>query len=365
MTGTIEYDISGLTPYIDWRYFFHTWGFPARFAAVGNVHDCPACLAAWCASFGNGDSAQAHEAARLYKDAANLLARFNGKYKVRARFGLYPAASEGDDVWVEVPVKDNDRPVAQTEDTPETDRTARPSADMQDRETEKHHGAKQPEDSTKQPEDGATSVRLPFLRQQRARPGAPCLCLADFIAPRGKAPADDFRTVASTIGIFVTAVDGLMERHHSDDYERMLVQTLCDRLAEAAAERMHEAIRREHWGYACDERLTSEELFAEKYAGRRPAVGYPSLPDQSILFVLDRLLDFGQIGVSLTENGMMRPHAAVAGLLFGHPATRHFSVGPIDEEQLEDYSRRRGLGRDVLAKFLAGNLHMSAASPQT
>lgn len=121
-----------------------------------------------------------------------------------------------------------------------------------------------------------------------------------------------------------------MERlYGQDDYKRMLVQTLADRLAEATAEKLHEDVRRKEWGYAPDERLTVRELHNERYQGIRPAVGYPSLPDQSVNFLLDELLDMKQIGISLTENGMMTPHASVSGLMFAHPESRYFSIGKI------------------------------------
>lgn len=136
----------------------------------------------------------------------------------------------------------------------------------------------------------------------------------------------------------------------------MLVKTLCERLAEAAAEKVHETIRKEVWGYAKDEKLTKEELLNEDYQGIRPAVGYPSLPDISVSFLLDSLLDMGRIGIRLTENGMMQPHASVCGLMFAHPASRYFSVGKIDEEQLLDYARRRGVSPDEIRKYLTANL---------
>lgn len=320
MTQTLEYRPAALLPYINWLYFFHAWGFPPRFAAIHDVHDCPGCRASWIGTFGPDEREQAREADRLYRDALCLLKRMDGSHKVYARFGLYPAFSKGDDIVVR----------------PAGFHTEKPGAFS--------------------PDGFGGEVKLSFLRQQHVRQGEPCLCLSDFIASCGSVAATPL-AVETTLGVFATAVDEDMEQiAGDDDYERMLVQTLCDRLAEAAAERMHEEVRRTYWGYAPDERLTATELFAEKYAGRRPAVGYPSLPDQSLIFELHRLLDFGRIGIRLTESGMMRPHAAVAGLLFGHPAARHFAVGPIDEEQLDDYARRRGMDIALSAKFLAGNL---------
>ena len=119
---------------------------------------------------------------------------------------------------------------------------------------------------------------------------------------------------------------------------------------------MHETIRKEIWGYAPDEQLSIRQLHNEEFQGIRPAVGYPSLPDQSVNFLLDQLLDMKQIGIRLTENGMMQPHASVSGLMFAHPASRYFSVGKIDEEQLENYASRRGMQVDEMRRFLGVNI---------
>jgi cobalamin-dependent methionine synthase I len=134
------------------------------------------------------------------------------------------------------------------------------------------------------------------------------------------------------------------------------VKTLSDRLAEATAEKLHETVRKTIWGYAPDEQLSIEQLHNEEFQGIRPAVGYPSLPDQSVNFLLDELLDMQQIGIHLTENGMMQPHASVSGLMLAHPASRYFSIGKIDEEQLHDYASRRRLPVEQMRKFLAANL---------
>jgi cobalamin-dependent methionine synthase I len=136
----------------------------------------------------------------------------------------------------------------------------------------------------------------------------------------------------------------------------MLVQLLADRLAEATAERMHEEVRKHYWGYAKDECLSIPEMQQEHFQGIRPAVGYPSMPDTSLNFILDRLLDFRQIGIRLTESGAMKPHASVSGLMFSHPQARYFSIGKIGEDQLRDYARRCGLPIEVCRRFLAANL---------
>ncbi len=194
-------------------------------------------------------------------------------------------------------------------------------------------------------------VTFPLLRQQTPkRDGSPFLCLSDFIRPLSSGIPD-------TIGAFASSIDADMEGlYEQDPYKHLLVQTLSDRLAEAATEKMHEYVRKEAWGYAKEENLGIADLLVEKYQGIRPAVGYPSLPDQSVNFLLDELLDMKQIGISLTENGAMYPHASVCGLMFSHPASEYFSVGKIGEDQLEDYTRRRGKSIEEMRKFLAANL---------
>ena len=187
--------------------------------------------------------------------------------------------------------------------------------------------------------------RIPCLRQQGQ--GSDCLCLADFIAPQGK----------DRVGVFATSVShGLETDFDADPYQKMMMQLLADRLAEATAERMHEEVRKHHWGYASDEHLSIPEMQVEKFQGIRPAVGYPSLPDTSLNFVLDELLDMKQIGIRLTESGAMKPHASVSGLMMAHPQACYFSVGKIGEDQLRDYARRRGLPVEVCRKFLVANL---------
>ena len=186
--------------------------------------------------------------------------------------------------------------------------------------------------------------RIPLLRQQEE--GSQFLCLSDFVSP-----------VADKIGLFATSVDAAMVSDFDDDpYQKMMAQLLADRLAEAAAERMHEEVRKHYWGYAKDEQLSIAQMQQEQFQGIRPAVGYPSLPDASLNFLLDDLLDFQQIGISLTESGAMRPHASVSGLMLAAPESHYFSVGRIGEDQLADYARRRQMPIDKMRKFLIANL---------
>jgi cobalamin-dependent methionine synthase I len=208
--------------------------------------------------------------------------------------------------------------------------------------------------------------RIPCLRQQQGEP--PYLCLSDFVSPQNVSltiPEQSSPTrslshllsLTSKIGIFATSADmGLETDFDADPYQKMMAQLLADRLAEAAAERMHEQVRKDFWGYAKEEQLTIPEMLVEKFQGIRPAVGYPSLPDTSLNFVLDELIDMKQIGIRLTESGAMKPHASVSGLMMAHPQARYFNLGKIGEDQLQDYARRRGLPVEVCRKFLAANL---------
>ena len=240
------------------------------------------------------------ERQKLQEEAVAVLSDLEGRYKVHALFLLLDAHSEGDDIVI-------DR-----------------GKGLEVR--------------------GERIVHIPLLRQQQ--PGSECLCLADFVHPEH-----------DRIGLFATTVDmGLEKDFDHDAYQKMMVQLLADRLAEAAAECMHEAVRKTYWGYAPDEHLTMQQLHVEQFQGIRPAVGYPSLPDTSLNFVLNELLDFHQIGIRLTESGAMKPHASVSGLMIAHPLARYFSLGTIGEDQLSDYARRRGLPVEVMRKFLTANL---------
>ena len=203
--------------------------------------------------------------------------------------------------------------------------------------------------------ESGCSGRIACLRQQAA--GSEYLCLADYILPKDCQASAEQKALGSRVGLFATSVDAGMENDFkSDPYAKMMAQLLADRLAEATAERMHEEVRTRYWGYAPDEHLSMADLHLEHFQGIRPAVGYPSLPDASLNFVLDSLLGMGHIGIRLTENGAMRPHASVSGLMMAHPKAHYFSVGKIGADQLADYARRRGIPVEMARRFLAANL---------
>ena len=192
---------------------------------------------------------------------------------------------------------------------------------------------------------------LPMLRQQRpAHAGQPNLCLADYIRPVSSGQKD-------YIGVFAATMHHATETDFSSEpYQKMMAQTLADRLAEATAERLHQQVRKNLWGYAPQEQLSIEQLLREDFQGIRPAVGYPSLPDTSINFLIADLLNIARIGIRLTESGMMVPHASVSGLMFAHPKAHYFDLGKIGSDQLRDYARRRGLPVTLMRRFLASSL---------
>lgn len=249
------------------------------------------------------------EQQRMRDEADIFLDQVQDRYQVMALFLLSDAYSDGDDIVAGCPA-DPTAPAGQCE----------------------------------------SAVRLPMLRQQE--PGSDCLCLADYIPPKSQRMQQH-----GQIGFFATSVEERMVTDFSDDpYAHMMAQLLADRLAEAAVERLHEYVRKTCWGYAADEQLSIDEMLQGRYQGIRPAIGYPSLPDASLNFLLDQILQMSQIGIRLTETGAMRPHASVSGLMFSHPEARYFSVGTIGEDQLCDYARRRGMPVETVRTFLAGNL---------
>ncbi|KGQ20321.1 5-methyltetrahydrofolate-homocysteine methyltransferase [Lysobacter dokdonensis DS-58] len=202
--------------------------------------------------------------------------------------------------------------------------------------------------------DGTT---LHFLRQQAEKPAdRPDFCLADFIAPEGSGKDDWIGGFAVTAGLGIEPHVARFEADH-DDYRAILLKALADRLAEALAERLHAQVRRELWGYASDEALDNDALIDEKYAGIRPAPGYPACPDHTEKATLFALLDAEKhAGVKLTESFAMYPAAAVSGYYFSHPRSQYFVVGRLSREQVADYARRKGVTLAQAERWLASNL---------
>jgi len=185
------------------------------------------------------------------------------------------------------------------------------------------------------------------------------MCLADFVAPRETGIADYVGAFAVTAG---HEIERMLARFHAahDDYSSILLKALADRLAEAFAERMHERVRKEFWGYAADEALDNEALIREAYQGIRPAPGYPACPDHSEKRGLFQLLDGERAaGISLTNSFAMQPASSVSGYYLWNPRTQYFGIGRIGRDQIEDYARRKGITRAEAEALLSANLGYS------
>ena len=296
-----DIDIKEVIPFIDWRFYFTAWRLPGRYEGIEKVHDCPGCEAGWLQGFEAKDREKASEALKLLRDTQELLREVVDakSLTLNATYSFFPARSKDEDIFVRI---------------------------------------------------GSSELKIVTLRQQKPATDGFCYSLADFLAED-----DDY------IGAFANTVIGaeeISQRFDKEDdvFRSILIKTLADRLAEATAEWLHWKVRKEFWGYVPDENISMEDMLKAKYSGIRPAVGYPSLPDQSLIFDLKPMLKFNEAGIMLTENGAMFPNASVCGIYFDHPKSKYFMIGKIDNEQLEDYARRKAKPVAELKKWLAANL---------
>ncbi len=286
-----SYDLGELARYIDWTPFFHAWELKGTFPRIL-------------------DDDKYGEAARdLYEDAQTLLKQLIEEKWLTANgvVGFWPANSVGDDIELYAD-ETRSKPLA----------TLHTIRQQMDREKDKPH-----------------------------------LALADFVAPKETGLADYVGGFAVTAGIGEQDVARRFERAN-DDYSKIMVKALADRLAEAFAEALHEKVRRELWAYAPGEKLTNEQVIAEEYSGIRPAPGYPAQPDHTEKRTLFTLLDAEKAtGLKLTESYAMWPAAAVSGLYFSHPQSRYFGVGKIGRDQVEDYAARKDWSLAETERWLA------------
>ncbi len=296
------YDLSVLVPYIDWTPFFQTWELSGRYPAILD------------------DNKVGTEARKLLADAQELLDRIVAEKWLTARavVGFWPANSVGDDIEI----------------------------------------------YTGEPRHTRLAT-LHTLRQQIARDPSrdrAHTALADFVAPKETGLQDYVGSFAVTTGI---GDKEALEKHFdaTDDYGRIMLKALADRLAEAFAEHMHARVRRELWGYASNESLTNDELIGEKYRGIRPAPGYPAQPDHTEKATLWKLMDVeNRAGIELTESFAMWPAASVSGLYFSHPKSHYFGVGKIERDQVEDYAARKGWTVEEAERWLAPVLNYDPRS---
>lgn len=285
-----DYDLAELARYIDWTPFFQTWELKGRFPAILE------------------DEKQGEAARQLYADAQAMLTKIIAEnwFRPRAVIGFWPANTVGDDIRL---FKDDSR--------------------------------------------GQELATFFTLRQQIAkREGRANVALSDFVAPLETGVPDYIGGFVVTAGIEEVAIAERFERAN-DDYSSIMVKALADRFAEAFAERMHERVRREFWGYAPDEAFTPEELISETYGGIRPAPGYPAQPDHTEKVTLFSLLDATKAtGVTLTESYAMWPGSSVSGLYIGHPESYYFGVAKVERDQVEDYAARKGMDVREVERWL-------------
>ncbi len=302
LTVLDDYDLAELRRYIDWTPFFQAWELAGRFPEILD------------------DAVVGAQARSLFDDAQAMLDRIVGERWLTARgvIGFWPAVSVGDDVEVEI--GRNPEPGIQVPQSP----------------------------------NGHRLATLHFLRQQADKPAERGnLCLADFIAPAGRGVADWIGGFAVTAGHGIEPHLARFEAAH-DDYSAILLKALADRLAEAFAERLHQRVRTEFWGYAVEEALDNDALIAERYRGIRPAPGYPACPDHTEKATLFRLLDAeARTGIRLTDSYAMYPTAAVSGWYFAHPQSQYFVVGRLARDQVADYARRKGWSQTEAERWLA------------
>ena len=296
-----DIDLASLRDYIDWMPFFNAWEFHGKFPQLLE------------------DEVVGEAATSLFNDALAMLDKVISEKWLTARavIGFYPANSvDHDDLRV---FADDER-----------------SEEL---------------------------VRLCHLRQQRGKPsGQSHDCLADFVAPLASGIKDYIGGFALTAGIGIDEHVKRFEDDH-DDYSSIILKALADRLAEALAEFLHERVRKEYWGYASTEEFSNEDLVAEKYAGIRPAPGYPACPDHTEKAKLWKLLDVeNNIDLKLTESFAMFPTAAVSGFYFSHPQSRYFSVGKISRDQLVSFAERKGMTVQEAERWLAPNLGYEPAA---
>jgi len=295
-----DYPLDDLTRFIDWTPFFRTWELVGSYPAIF------------------ADPAVGAQARTLFADAKALLERIVRERLLQARgvLGLFPANAQGDDIELYA---------SETRD--------------------------------------ATRAVAHCLRQQFEKPpGRPNLCLADFVAPRGVKP-DYLGAFGVTAGVGLPELCAAFEREH-DDYASIMAKALADRLAEAFAERLHQLVRTEYWGYAPTEALENEALIAERYAGIRPAPGYPACPEHTEKRTIFDLLGAPhRAGIVLTDSCAMLPAASVSGWYFAHPEAQYFGLGRIGRDQVEDYARRKGMALEEAERWLAPNLAYDPAEP--
>ena len=292
-----NFDLAMIAKYVDWGPFFQTWDLAGPF---------PQILA---------DEVVGEHARQVFAEGEKMLERIVAErwLTANAAVAFYPANAVGDDI--EVYADESRKTVLFT-----------------------WHG----------------------LRQQTRKPvldgvANPNQCLSDFVAAKASGVADYIGLFAVTTGVGVEKREAMFQQKH-DDYGAIMLKAIADRLVEAFAELLHERVRKDLWGFAAAEHLTTEQLINEAYRGIRPAPGYPACPEHAVQARMFEVLNAGEIGMTLTENFAMHPASSVSGFYFSHPQAKYFNVGRIGRDQLEDLARRKSESVSDLERWLAPNL---------
>ena len=290
-----DYSLEEISHYIDWTPFFRTWELAGKYPEILE------------------DKIVGEHAQNLFNDAKELLGKIIKEKWLQAKavIGIWNANSDGDDIEI---YTDENR--------------------------------------------NTTENIIHTLRQQGQKSaGLPNISLSDFIAPKDSGKKDYIGGFAVTTGIGIEKQIQKFE-DDKDDYNKIMLQALADRLAEAFAELMHKKVRTDYWGYSMNENLDNDELIKEKYRGIRPAPGYPACPDHLEKITLFKLLDAEKnTGIKLTESLAMHPASSVSGLYFAHPGSKYFGLGKIGKDQVEDYAKRKGMKTEEIERWLSPNLN--------
>lgn len=395
---TTNFPIAEIRKYIDWTFFFIAFGMQMTYPKILK------------------DEKYGVEASKLLADANALLDEIekNNLLELNAAFGIFPANSDGDDIVVydgleargnentaatnevgdnrqgkderkgscccgsksnhscggcckktvsvsdkkidnlnqsEELAKDLNNDLVEEKDNFNSQKEKHLSESFNELEHEKQYKSVSLVTNSSTEHVKKEFLRFNMMRRQDVIKDEKHVSLADFIAPVENGVTDFIGAFAVTAGL---GAQELSDKYESegDSYRAILVKIIADRLAEAMAERLHELVRKEYWGYAQDEKLSLEQILKGDYTGIRPAIGYPSIPDHSEKLKLQKLLEFDRIGINLTDSFMMEPVASVCGFYFAHPKAKYFDIGRVYKDQLEDYAKRKGTDTEAIRKIM-------------
>ncbi len=301
----LSYSISQLLDFINWGQLFNVWKLSGKFASIAYLHGCDHCKASWLASFEESERKEASEAMQLHKDCTRLIKEISEQSNptISATVAFYKANSEDNSIVIK----------------------------------------------------GEKEVSIPTLRQQKKKENNEegYLALADFILPATTDVDDYIATFAVSVGREIQSrIEEL--RRSGDEYKSVMLQSIADRLAEAATAYTHYIVRTDLWGYSTEE-MNPAKIIKGNCVGIRPAIGYPSLPDQSLIFEIKNLINFDKLGIEVTENGAMYPNSSVCGIMIANPNAKYFTV-TIDETQQKEYCIKRGFVEGEAEKWIVKNI---------